>query len=209
MPNKPERNKPGNSVVARKADGNPEGKGHSGLLQDWTHSEPKGVVAKPHRQVLAELFTSMLVLSANFKYRPAVNATNYLYWVDRQWHLSLVAPEEWSDSMRAGFVGECVLQRDMTWSISPSELLGYENPVSDAVSRFFDAFAETLDSDLTLDEILPFHVGSLAYYQRLYANALSRSVRSALALGRQTTQTCRQWSLLLPPERTRLLAHSQ
>lgn len=209
MPNKPEHNKPSNSVVARKADGNPEGKGISGLLQDWEQSEPKGVVAKSHRQVLAELFTSMLVLSADFKYRPAVNATNYLYWVDRQWLLSLIAPDEWSDSMHAAYVGECVLQRDMTWSISPSELLGYENPVSDAVSRFFDAFSETLDSDLTLDEILPFHVGSLAYYQRIYANALSRSIRSAMTLGRQTTRTCREWSRLLPQEKTPLLAYSQ
>ena len=60
----------GNSPVVRKTDGNPEGKGHNGFLLDWYQSEPRGVVAKPRRQLLAEFFTSMLVLSAAFKFRP-------------------------------------------------------------------------------------------------------------------------------------------
>ena len=60
----------GNSAIARKTDGNPEGKGHNGFLLDWYQSEPRGVVAKPRRQLLAEFFTSMLVLSAAFKFRP-------------------------------------------------------------------------------------------------------------------------------------------
>jgi hypothetical protein len=68
----------GHSAVARKADGNPEGKGLNGFLLDWYQSEPRGVVAKSQRQVLAELFTSMLVLSASFKFRPAVGTPNYL-----------------------------------------------------------------------------------------------------------------------------------
>ena len=62
----------GNFAIARKTDGNPEGKGLNGFLLDWYQSEPRGVVAKPRRQVLAEFFTFMLVLSATFKYRPVV-----------------------------------------------------------------------------------------------------------------------------------------
>jgi hypothetical protein len=204
---KPKYRGSGNAIVTRKTDGNPEGKGLNGLLADWQQTAPRGVVAKPHRQVLAELFTSMLVLSANFRYRPVVNAANYLYWIDGEWSLSLIAPEEWSNEKRAAYVGMCVLQRDMTWAIDPSELLGRDNTVSDAVGRFFDAFAETLDTDLTLEEILPFYVGRLSYYQRLYANALSRSVRAAMTLGDQTATSCRQWYRLLPSEKARLLAH--
>ena len=200
---------PASSMIARKTDGNPEGKGLNGLLLDWAQSAPRGVVAKPHRQVLAELFTSMLVLSASFKYRPVVNTANYLYWIDGRWLLSLISPEEWTETRRAGFVGMCVLQRDMSWSIAPSELLAEENSVSNAVSRFFDAFAKTLDTDLTLEEILPFHVGSLPYYQRLYANALSRSVRATMTLGGQTTHTCREWTMLLPRQKNLLLAHGR
>lgn len=187
--------------------GNPDGKGHTGFLLDWYRSEPRGVVAKSRRQVLAEFFTSMLVLSAAFKYRPAIGVANYLYWIDGEWRLSLIAPEEWSDEKRAGFAGTCVLQYDMTWTIAPSELLTENHPVSDAVGRSYDAFVRTLDTDLALEAVLPFYVGSLAYYQRLYASALSRSLRAALALGDQAAASCRQWRLLLPGSKNDLLAY--
>lgn len=98
-------------AVALKTEGNPEGKGLNGFLLDWYQSEPRGVTAKPQRQLLAEFFTSMLVLSAKFKYKPVVGGTNYLYWINNEWALSLIAPDEWSSERRAGFAGTCVLQR--------------------------------------------------------------------------------------------------
>ena len=192
----------GHSAVARKADGNPEGKGLNGFLLDWYQSEPRGVVAKSQRQILAELFTSVLVLSASFKFRPAVGTPNYLYWIKGEWSLSLIAPDEWSDERRAGFAGTCVLQRDMTWTIAPSDLLAKDGPVSDAVGRFYDAFAEMLDTDLTLEETLPFCVPRLPYYPRLLANALSRSMRTAVTLGNQASISCRAWHTLLPQQKT-------
>ncbi len=181
--------------------GNPDGKGCNGFLLDWYRSEPRGVVAKPQRQVLAEFFTSMLVLSAKFKYKPAVGTENYLYLDGDEWLLSLIHPGEWSDERRAGFVGTCILQRDMTWTITPSENLSRHSAVSRAVGRFFDAFADTLDSDLTLEEILPFYVSSFGYYQRLHANALSRSIRAAVTLGDQRSLRCRDWRAALPNKR--------
>lgn len=198
----------GGTAITRKADGNPEGKGLNGFLLDWYQSEPTGVVAKPQRQLLAELFTSMLVLSAKFKYRPTVGAAYYLYWIDGEWSLSLIAPAEWSDERRAGFAGACVLQRDMTWTITPSGLLAESNAVSDAIGRFYDAFAETLNTDLTLEEILPFYVRRLPYYQRLYASALSRSMRTALILGDQASTSCRQWYTRLPQRKDALLFYA-
>jgi hypothetical protein len=199
--------KPGNSVVVHKTDGNPEGKGSNGFLLDWYRSQPRDVVAKPRRQLLAEFFTSMLVLSATFKFRPVVGASNYLYWINDEWSLSLIAPDEWSQERRAGFVGTCVLQRDMTWTINPSRLLAEGNPVADAIGRFYDAFAETLDTDLTLEEILPFYVGRIPYYQRLYTSALSRSMYAAVTLGNQASTSCRQWYMLLPRLNNGLLAY--
>jgi len=190
--------RPHELAIARKAEGNPEGKGANGFMLDWYQSEPRGVVTKPQRQVLAEFFTSMLVLSATFKYKPAVGTANYLYWVDDEWSLSLIAPDEWSTERRAGFAGRCVLQHDMTWTITPSDRLAEDNPVSDAIGRFYDGFAETLDTDLTLEEILPFYVSGMPYYQRLYASALSRSIRAAVTLGDQGSIRCRDWRLLLP-----------
>ena len=187
---------------------NVDGKGLNGFLLDWYRSEPRGVVAKPQRQVLAEYFTSMLVLSAGFKYKPSIGTANYLYLVDGGWMLSLIAPYEWSEARRSGFVGTCTLQADMTWTIEPSENLAEDGPVSEAVARFYDAFAETLDTDLTLEEILPFYVGRMPYYQRLYANALSRSIRGAVTLGDQRELRSRDWRLLLPKFDTALLAHA-
>jgi hypothetical protein len=178
---------------------NPDGKGLNGFLLDWYLSEPRGVVAKPHRQVLAEFFTSMLVLSARFKYKPAVGTENYLYLNGDDWELSLIAPREWTAERQAGFVGTCILQGDMTWTIEPSDnLKTSDSRVADAVSRFYDAFRDTLDADLTLEEILPFYVGRMPYYQRLYANALSRSIRAAVILGGQAGTRSREWLCALP-----------
>ena len=86
----------------------------------------------------------------------------------------------------------------MTWTIEPSELLGEENEVSDAVARFYDGFRHMLDTDLTLEEILPFYAGKMTYYPRLYASAVSRSIRGAVTLGDQQSIPCKDWQLLLP-----------
>jgi hypothetical protein len=197
----------GATAVARKTAANPEGKGLNGFLLDWYRSEPTGVIAKPQRQILSEFFTSMLVLSAAFKYRPAIGTQNYLYWIEDEWRLSLIAPAEWSDERRASFAGTCVLQHDMTWTITPSDLLVEDNSVTQAIGRFYDAFAEMLNTDLTLEEILPFYVGGLSYYQRLFASALSRSVRAAVILGDQGSTSCRQWYMLLPEQKGALLSY--
>jgi len=191
-----------------KTDGNPEGKGVNGLLDDWRATEPRGIVAKPPRQVLADLFASMLVLSAAFKYRPVTGGKNYLYWIDGEWSLSLIAPDEWSGPRRAAFVATCVLQRDMTWMIVPSDRLPGNDPAIHAIRRFYRGFVRMLDTDLTLEEILPFHVSSLSYYQRLHASALSRSVCTVLARGDQDSKSAREWGRQLPHLDHALLAYS-
>ena len=195
-------------LPAPKSAGNPEGKGVHVFLDDWRATEPRDVVAKPQRQVLAELFTSMLVLSASFKYRPVQGRPNYLYWVDGQWSLSLIAPYEWSEMRREGFVGTCVLQRDMTWTIIPSDRLSEGDALFVAIRRFAEAFVDMFDTDLTLEEILPFYAGRLPYYQRLHASALSRSMRAAVTSGNQASIRGRQWLSKLPRPEYELLAHS-
>ena len=184
--------------------GNPEGKGVNGFLLDLQKSRPTGVVAKPRPQLLADMFTSMLVLSAAFKYRPVVGTANYLYWDNEEWSLSLVAPDEWSAAKRAAFAGSCVLHHDMTWTIAPSTLLSEDTPVADAMHRFHAAFVEMLDTDLSLEQILPFYVDKLPYYQRLYASALSRSVYSSVVLAEQTATSCRDWRNLASPAKNYL-----
>ena len=186
---------------------NTDGKGLNGFLLDWQKSEPRGVVAKPRRQVLSEFFTSMLVLSAKFKYEPAIGVHNHLYLDDGEWVLSLVGPDEWRPSRRDRYIGRCILQQDMTWTIDPSGKLRDDNELSQAVGRFYDAFAEMLDVDSTIEEILPFYVGKMPYYQRLYASALSRSIRTTVTLGAQQSMECRDWRKLLPAIEYAVLSH--
>jgi hypothetical protein len=193
-------------LVASKIGGNPEGKGASDFLSDWNSTQPRGVVAKTERQVLAELFTSMLVLSAAFKYRPVPGRRNYLYWIDGEWSLSLIAPNQWSDKRRSGFAGTCVLQADMTWTITPSDRVDGRGPVRDAMRRFYSGFADMLDTDFTLEEVLPFHVPELPYYQRLHANALSRSLFAAVMRGDRAGRSGRAWMRQLPAATHALLA---
>ena len=194
--------------LALKTDGNPEGKGVNALLADWRDSEPYGVVAKPRPQVLAEFFTSMLVLSATMRYRPVVGAENYLYWSNGKWSLSLIAPDEWSAQKRSAFAGTCVLQQDMTWTITLSTSLKDDSPVVDAIVRFYDGFAKMMDTDLNLEDLLPFHNGQVPYFQRLYASALSRSIRAAVTLGEQVKMSGREWRSALPDQQHILPSHA-
>ena len=78
---------PDKKTVTKIPKGNPEGKGLNGFMLDWYRSSPRDVVAKPQRQILSEFFTSMLVLSASFKYKPVVAVPNYLYWMRDEWSL--------------------------------------------------------------------------------------------------------------------------
>lgn len=177
---------------------NPDGKGNNGFLADWALSAPRGVCIKPQRQLMSEFFTSMLVLSAELRYRPTVGIPNFLYWLDGKWSLSLISPAQWSSKHQAGFAGICILQADRTWTINPADQLLDAGPLADAVRRAYDAFCETLDTDLALEDVLPFHVNHLSYWQRLYANALSRSIRATVMLGGQTSTKARDWLPALP-----------
>ena len=96
----------------------------------------------------------------------------------------------------------------MTWTISLSEQLLDRETVLRAVARSFDAFAQTLDTDLTLEEVLPFYVKRMPYWQRLYASGLSRSVRAAVILGDQEAIKARDWGLALPSDNKMLLLES-
>jgi hypothetical protein len=195
------------ALIKPKTGANPEGKGANGFLLDWYATTPRGVVAKPDRQVLAELFSSMLVLSASFKYRPARGCPNYLYWIKGEWSLSLIEPGQWSAERRAGFIGICMLQPDMTWTISPSSQLADSAQLQGALRQFYRGFADMLNTDHALEELLPFYVAGLSYYPRLLANALSRSVSATVVRTERTALGGREWCRYLPRHGQALLAY--
>ncbi len=49
----------------------------------------------------------------------------------------------------------------------------------------------------------------MAYYPRLFASALSRSIRGAVTLGDQAGVRCRDWQMLLPRLERMLLRHDR
>lgn len=189
---------------------NPQGKGLVGLLLDWQYSRPRGVVAKPPGRVLADYFTSLLVLSADFGFKPAYGQTYHLYREGSRWRLSLVAPHEWrSAEKKQAYVGACVLHDDSTWSIEPSGNLGKPGPLADALVDVYAGFLERLGRDGTLEDELPFYEGRLPYYQRLFAAALGRSLRGSLALGGQSGRPGAEWLASLPRDARKLLARGE
>ncbi len=178
---------------------NPQGKGHVGFLLDWAYSSPRGVVAKRAPQLLADYFTSLLVLSSAFKFKPVFGKDYYLYVDGSNWSLSLVSPDEWNaDAKRRAFVGKCMLHPDSTWSIAPSENIGTQGPVSDALAAFYDSFIDKLQSDQVLEDGLPVYEPTLPYYQRLFAAALSRSMKGSMAEGNQLGLSAEAWLTRIP-----------
>ena len=184
---------------------NPQGKGQVGFLLDWAYSSPRAVVAKRAPQLLADYFTSLLVLSAAFKFKPAFGKDYYLYAAGDGWSLSLISPDEWNDdARRCAFAGKCVLHTDSTWSITPSGNIGKAGAVNDALAAFYDGFIDKLRSQRVLEDDLPFYEAGLPYYQRLFAAALSRSLRGSLALGDQLGLSAETWLERMPRNADRL-----
>lgn len=188
---------------------NPQGKGLVGFLLDWNYSSPRAVVAKQPGRLLADYFTSLLVLSSDFRFKPAYDKEYYLYRSGDGWALSLIAPQEWRSADKlANFVGTCVLHRDATWSIDPSDNLGRPGPVTEGLALFYEGFVDKLNSRQPLENELPVYEAKLPYYQRLFAAALSRSVRGSLERGDSLSIASRDWLSALPNDIGRLIAAS-
>lgn len=191
------------------AGANPQGKGQIGFLLDWDYSSPHAVVAKPAPQLLADYFTSLLVLSSSFKFKPVFGKDYYLYIDGDGWSLSLISPDEWKDNARRRtFVGTCVLHADSTWSIEPSDNIGNSGIVGDRLAAFYDGFVEKLRSNQALEDGLPVYEAGLPYYQRLFASALSRSLKGSLTRGDQLGLDAEAWLQQMPRDARRLLLGS-
>lgn len=184
---------------------NPQGKGHVGLLLDWDNTRPRGAIAKTAPQLLADYFTSMLVLSANFKFKPVVGQKYYLYWMGEQWSLSLIAPSQWSSERRNSYVGNCELHADMTWTMNPAENLASRESAMIALGIFHAAFVDKLATEDLLEKGLPVYVAEFPYYQRLFASALTRSLRSSMIMGGQLSVESTHWLKQLPQRPLQLL----
>ncbi len=163
---------------------NPQGKGVVPVLEHLQATRSAPSSAKPAGRLLADYSVSSLVLSAEFAFLPVVGCPYHLYWSGERWLLSLISPQEWGERCPGEYAGCCELKPDMTWQISSPDSLEDQSSVAEALSRFFDAFVESLATADSIDDALPGYVANLPYYQRVLATGLTKSVRhSAHAAG--------------------------
>jgi hypothetical protein len=176
-----------------KTGANPQGKGLVPVLDAWRAVQPASVQAKSPRRILADYFTTMLVLSAEFTFKPRPGVAYFLYRCTDRWMLSLVSPSEWRGRAPGTYLGCCELSTDMTWHLQVRDDLDAHPILVDALQAFHDGFTRLLDRSAPLEEGLPYYADTLPYYRRLLAAGLASSLSQSLALAGLTGTSSRHW----------------
>jgi hypothetical protein len=179
--------------MTHSAPANPQGKGVTALLQDWQQFQPEVAASLSVPKLLAEYFSSLLVLSAHFRFKPVRGRDYYLYYCRGQWQLSLIEPEQWSEQQRGLYFGCCQLQNDMTWTIEVIANLDQYRDLQLALQTFQQQLASHLDNDSPIANTLPFYVEALPFYARLCATGLAKSLSLSFDKLGMLEQPARQW----------------
>ncbi|MFK7732910.1 MAG: DUF2452 domain-containing protein [Pseudomonadales bacterium] len=187
---------------------NPQGKGLVPVLEAWHGAQAIQLAPKPARQVLSDYFTSLLVLSAEFQFKPCLGTEYHLYWCEPKWQLSLIGPQEWGRKIPGDYLGQCKLRDDMTWQIEPASDISEKPELRDALQRFHEGFSDMLDSDAALEEKLPFFVAKLPYYRLLFSAGLANSLSKSMTLSSLNNISGRQWLNGLPDAQPLLLGRN-
>jgi len=164
-------------------DPNPQGKGLVPVLNDLASSRA-GIPVPPKKidQIAGELFTSMFVLESEFAFKPVIGTKYYLYRKDGRFRLTLVSPEQWPGELFGRFIGRCVLERDITWTLEMDEQASLDMELNRFIQEKKRAFEQALETARQLGDILPVYCASLPYYQRLFASALAASLGMSMKL---------------------------
>ncbi len=164
---------------------NPQGKGLVPLLNEWGHFQPQlhmsSGQAKALPQLLAEYFSSLLVLSTHFQFKPVRGKKYYLYFKNSDWRLSMIEPQRWSEQRRGYYLGCCRLQQDMTWTIDVTAELEQQPQLLAALHQFQQQLVDNLNDDISIQKQLPFYVASLPFYARLSATGLAKSLSQSFS----------------------------
>lgn len=172
---------------------NPQGKGLVTLLEQWESVRPAIAKPKDQRTLLNDYVVSLLVLSAQFKFKPVVGNNYHLYRSADAWRLSLIAPWEWTQTRADTYVGRCSLRTDMTWKLTPAEDLDCKPELVENLAVFVRSFSDSLESYDSLEESLPFFVPQLPFYQRLLATGLASSISNTAQISGLSGRDARFW----------------
>ncbi|MDW3094808.1 MAG: hypothetical protein R8G33_03960 [Gammaproteobacteria bacterium] len=160
---------------------NPQGKASLAVFSDLQSFAPVNVHKKDIPRWLADFFTSLLVLSAKFSFKPITNREYYLYLDGSHWKLSLIEPDAWKNCPYIYFAS-CCLHEDKSWSISPLDQWEKNDLLLNRINEIKQEFYNTLNSDESVHSLLPYYESTLNYYQRLAANGLAKSLKQSLDL---------------------------
>ena len=167
-------------VPKTKPNPNPQGKGMVPLMDCLAEARTcVPVPAKSLAQISSELFTSMFVLHSEFSFKPVVGNSYYLYAHGNGFVLSLIAPQEWGGAY-GRFVGTCVLQNDITWTLTMDESALSDAHLMAIIANKRKQFERALEDSRDVESFFPEYLQSLPFYQRVLAWALSGSLRTSL-----------------------------
>ena len=161
---------------------NPQGKGLVPVMDSLAASRARiNVPAKHIDQISSELFTSLFVLHSRFQFKPVVAKKYYLYRrADNSFHLSMINPDEWGGTRFGQFIGECVLQPDISWTLTLDAGAAQDADLIKLIETRRRQFEEAMHEASSVDELLPVYLESLPFYQRLFASALANSLKDSM-----------------------------
>lgn len=164
---------------------NPDGKGSSTVLAtlDEARSGSRRAAPKQIDQVTTELFTSLFVLESEFHFKPVVGKTYYLYRQPTRFWLAITPPAMLGEDVGGRFIGTCVLQADMTWTLELAEAVAADEDFMAWLAARRAAFERRLGEADTVDDLLPTYESRLSFYRRAsafgVAHSLSRSMSAS------------------------------
>ena len=160
---------------------NPQGKGLVPVMDSLAESRATiPVPPKQIDQISSELFTSLFVLHSRFQFKPVVGKSYWLYWRNNDFHLSMIAPQEWGGAGYGQYVGECVLHKDVTWTLTLHASTAQNADIMQLIERRRQEFQQALNSADAVDDVLPVYLESLPFYQRVLASALASSLKVSM-----------------------------
>lgn len=160
---------------------NPQGKGLTPVLDSLVSSRTRlNVPPKRIEQVATELFTSLFVLESSFRFKPVVAKPYWLYRKSGEFRLSPIAPHEWSEQSAGQAIAECILQADLTWTLTLSDAAAGDNELLAEIEARRQQFEARLEQAEKVDDLLPVFEQKLPFYQRVFASALANSLKVSM-----------------------------
>ncbi|MCW8825185.1 MAG: DUF2452 domain-containing protein [Gammaproteobacteria bacterium] len=172
-----------NSSNHQEKNPNPQGKGGTteiALLTEIKAISLAAIPAKTIHEISNELFTALFILGSEFSFRPVIEKPYWLYQKEGRFRLSLVSPTEWGGDSFGNAIGQCLLQRDMSWSLELSKEAQQDNRLMQYIEERRRIFDRRMESAQNIEQMLPQYIPSLPFYQRAFASALASSLATSM-----------------------------